>query len=68
MKVKNAQIASEGLYYGFQVMFPKLRIATRPKSEQGGRIVETITFNVLQDATHGSVILDVFNVQTAYMA
>ena len=68
VKVKNAQIASEGLYYGWQVVFPKLRIASRPKTESGGRMIETITFNVLQDATLGSVQLDVFNTQTAYMA
>jgi hypothetical protein len=68
LKVKNAEIASESLFYGYQIMFPKLRIASRPKTEQGGRMVETITFNVLEDATHGSVILEVFNVQTAYMA
>ena len=68
VKVKNAQIGAEGLYYGWQAVFTKLRIASRPKSESGGRLVETITFNVLQDATHGSVILDVFNIQTAYMA
>ena len=68
VKVKNAQIGAEGLFYGFQVVFPKLRIASRPKSEQGGRMVETITFNVLEDASLGSVALDVFNIQTAYMA
>ena len=68
VKVKNAQIAAEGFYYGYQVVFPKLRIASRPKSEQGGRMIETITFNVLEDATLGSSQLNVFNTQTAYMA
>ena len=68
VKVKNAQIGAEGLFYGFQVVFPKLRIATRPKTEQGGRMIETITFNVLEDSSLGSVQLDVFNIQTAYMA
>ena len=68
VKVKNAQIASEGFYYGYQVVFPKLRINSRPKSESGGRLIETIAFDVLQDSSLGSVELDVFNVQTAYMA
>jgi hypothetical protein len=68
VKVRNAQIAAEGLYYGFQVMFPLLQLANREVAEQGGRMVEILDFHVLQHATHGSVILDVFNVQTAYMA
>ena len=68
VKVKNAQIGAEGLFYGFQVVFPKLRIASRPKTEQGGKLIETITFNVLEDASLGSVVLDVFNIQTVYMA
>jgi len=67
VKVKNAEIET-GFYYGFNLIFPKVRIATRPKSEQGGRLVETLTFNVLEDSTLGSVVLDVFNIQTAYAA
>ena len=68
VKVKNAEVAAEGVFYGYQVVFPKLRIDSRPKSESGGRLVETITFNVHEDATLGSVVLDVFNIQAAYAA
>ena len=70
VKVKNAQIAAEGFYYGFNLIFPKLRIGSggRTITEQGGRLIENLTFSVLEDASLGSVVLDVVNVQTAYAA
>ena len=68
VKIKGTQIAAEGLYYGAQVMFPLLKLADRTIEEQNGRMVEVLDFHVLQDATHGSVILEVFNIQTAYAA
>ena len=66
-KVKNAQIES-GFFYGIQIVFPLLQIADRQRGESNGRMTETLVFNVLQHATHGSVIVDVFNTQTAYAA
>lgn len=68
LKIRNAEVASESFYYGINLIFPKLRIQSRPRSEQSGRIIETITFTVLEHATQGSVELNVFNIQTAYMA
>lgn len=67
VKVRGAQIAAEGLFYGFQVLFPLLKLANREITEQNGRMVEILDFNILEHATHGSVILEVFNVQAAYM-
>ena len=63
VKVKNAQIASESLYYGFHIVFPKTRIQAREVADQGGRLVETLNLDVLEDAELGSVVLEVFNTQ-----
>ena len=59
-------MTDSGLFYGMQLTFPLLQIAKREDGQQNGRMIETITFNVLQHATHGSVILDVFNRQSSY--
>lgn len=66
-KVKGALIET-GFYYGMNLIFPLLQIQDRDVSEQGGRMIETIVFYVLEDSTYGSVTLDVFNVQAAYAA
>jgi hypothetical protein len=69
VRVKNAAIdaiTDSGLFYGMQLTFPLLQIAKRSRGEQNGRQTETLEFHVLQHATHGSVILDVFNRQSTY--
>lgn len=67
VRIQGALIET-GFYYGAQLTFPLLQLASVVPGEQNGRLIETLTFNVLQHATHGSVILDVFNVQTGYAA
>lgn len=65
-KVKNAQIASEGLYYGFNLIFPDAQVTDYSIDNDGGRLVETLTYTPLEDATYGSVVLDVFNTFAGY--
>ena len=57
-----------GYYHGAHLILPKLRWADVRVAEEGGRLVNQITADVLQDATFGSAILDVFNEQAAYAA
>lgn len=66
-RVRNALVEA-GYYYGIDLVFPLLQIATRKEQEQGGRLTETLTFHVLQHATQGSVKLSVFNLQAGYAA
>jgi hypothetical protein len=72
-RFKGDQIGSEGHYYGCAFTVPKAVLTAVDVSDDGGRIVETLTFLPFWDATtgatpnpFGSVIIDVFNVQTAY--
>ena len=72
-RFKGDQIGSEGVYYGACFTIPKAVLQSADVSDDGGRIVETLTFLPLWDATtggtpnpFGSVIIDVFNTKTAY--
>jgi hypothetical protein len=74
-RFKGDQIGGEGVYYGACFTVPKAVLQSADVSDDGGRIVETLTFLPLWDATtggtpdpFGSVIIDVFNTQTAYAA
>ena len=74
-RFKGGQIGGEGVYYGCCFTVPKAVLQSADVSDDGGRIVETLTFLPLWDATatgtpnpFGSVIIDVFNTQTAYAA
>ena len=74
-RFKGDQILSEGVYYGTCITVPKAVLQSADVSDDGGRIVETLTFLPLWDETatgtpnpFGSVIIDVFNTQAAYMA
>jgi hypothetical protein len=62
-----AEIGS-GDYYGFNLIFPLIHISSIDFAEQNGKVVQNITATVLQHATHGSVLLDVFNNKSAYAA
>lgn len=64
-KIRGAQIES-GFYYGMNLIFPKLQLTTARRGVDRGKLVNQLEFQVLEDTTFGSVILDVFNVQTAY--
>jgi len=72
-RFKGDQIGSEGHYYGCAFTIPKAVLTSADVSDDGGRIVETLTFLPLYDATatgtpnpFGTAIIDVFNVQTVY--
>ena len=72
-RFKGAQIVSEGIYYGCCFTIPKAVLQSADVSDDGGRLVETLTFLPLWDATatgtpnpFGSVLIDIFNTQTAY--
>jgi hypothetical protein len=71
-RFKGANIDA-GYPYGCCFTIPKAVLQSADVSDDGGRIVETLTFLPLWDATtgatpspFGSVIIDVFNAQTAY--
>ena len=62
------QIGSEGYYYGFGLVFPKLMYRrARPQGTAGGRMVYDIVWDVKEDATYGSVRAWVYNIQTGYL-
>ena len=54
--------------YQVEMIFPKVGVLTAPLSVDGKRMAEAGDLQVLQDATYGSVIIKVKNVQTAYAA
>ena len=71
-RFKGAAIEA-GINYGCCFTIPKAVLQSADVSDDGGRIVETLTLLPLWDATtgatpnpFGSVIIDVFNKQTAY--
>lgn len=73
-RFKGADIDA-GYPYGCCFTIPKAVLQSADVSDDGGRLVETLTFLPLWDATtsgtpnpFGSVIIDVFNAQTAYAA
>lgn len=57
-----------GHKYTVELVFPKVAVQTAPLKEDGGRISEAATFQVLQDDTYGSVIAYVKNMQATYAA
>ena len=61
-------LAETGYYYGMNLIFPALKYESVQRVETRGKIVNAVTMQVLQDATYGSVILDIFNKQAAYAA
>jgi hypothetical protein len=56
-----------GMYYGFDLLFPKLRIADYDFTEALGKSLLRLNFSVMQHATHGSVRFGVMNAQTGYL-
>ena len=62
--------SDSGYYHGFNLIFPIIKFANVEIQEQGGRLVNMITFSILQDpsGTLKSVYLDVFNEIAAIMA
>ena len=52
--------------YGINLLFPKLRYTGYTRSVAAGKQIVQANFQVLQHATHGSVILDIFNQQAGY--
>lgn len=69
VKCRGAQHASDsGYYYGFNVVWPLLQYQDVQIVEINGRVYNQAVFTVLEHATHGSVILDVFNAQSGYLA
>lgn len=67
VKIRGAEIET-GFYYGMNLIFPKLKYAGVERAVDRGKLVNRIRMQVLEDATYGSVILVVFNIQTAYAA
>lgn len=66
-KIRGAEIET-GYYYGVNLIFPLLQIESIQRAVDKGKLVNQITYQVLQDATFGSVVVDVFNEQAAYAA
>lgn len=54
--------------YQVEIIFPKLGVRTAPISVDGKRLAEAGDLAVLEDSTYGSVIVNVKNLQSAYMA
>jgi len=60
--------ASSPHNYQVELVFPAVSILSAPISVDGKRVAESGDLRVLEDATHGSVIARVKNLQTAYAA
>jgi len=58
------------MYYGLQLVIPKLRLkkSPSPKGGPGDELTADYDFEVFDDGTHSAVILDVWNAQAAYLA
>lgn len=66
-KLRGALIET-GFYYGMNLIFPALKHTNTQVVVDKGKLVNQVEMQVLEDATYGSVILVVFNKQTAYAA
>ena len=54
--------------YQVEIIFPKVGILSSPVSVDGKRLAEGVDLQVLEDATYGSVIVNVQNKQATYAA
>lgn len=66
-KLRGALIET-GFYYGMNLIFPALKYSNTQVVVDKGKLVNQVEMQVLEDPTYGSVILVVFNKQTAYAA
>ena len=57
-----------GRYYTVELVFPKVGIKTGPVADDNRLLGETLTLDVLQDDTYGSVVCIVENMQASYAA
>jgi|TARA_Y100000310_G_scaffold473_1_gene534 hypothetical protein len=54
-------------YEGFNLIFPLLKARAAPLQNVDGRLAVALTSGVMQEATYGSVLLDVFTKKTGYL-
>ncbi len=55
-------------YYGFNLGFPQLVVLSAvPSGAPGDKMTMTWEFQVQEDTTQGSVLLDVYNTRSAYL-
>lgn len=64
-KIRGPEIET-GFYYGMNLIFPRLKYQGVQRAESNGKLVNQVTMTVQEDPTYGSLILDLFNEQTAY--
>jgi hypothetical protein len=55
-------------YYQVELIFPKMGVVNAPISVDGKRLAEAGDLRIMEDATYGSVIAKVKNIQSTYAA
>mgnify|MGYP001579730505 CR=1 FL=1 len=66
--VTTALAGAATVYYGFNLIFPQIKLKVVHTTGGVGKLLMDCETEVFQDATYGSVVLDVYNKQTSYTA